>query len=124
MQRGWSWEYEDEFDRKILQYRNSNRSTVNWVDFDGNPVVVSGGVANLSLAGKVEKIKIGSALGSPRELIYRDTSQFHAGELHAHIEDWVETCGRKSNASTDESSGLDQGPGFCGTIFPTFLRNI
>lgn len=90
---GWPWEYDDDFDQRLQQHRNSEGSTYNWVDSNGNPVLVSGGMANLSQAEKVEKVKIGVALGSPHELIYRDTSSFRAGELHAHVDDWVDIIG-------------------------------
>ena len=89
----WSWEFDPLFDTEILEASKIalTEHSINWIDFQGNPVQASKGVtvSEKAFASMIN----GQSLGDPSTVIFRDPASFHAGEVHAHAHFWEKILG-------------------------------
>ena len=80
------------------------KNSVLWVDSRGNPVTVSRGMAaNCGLEDKVKQVERGEVIGNVRELVFRDSNYFRAGELHSNA-----TYCREEIVQRNPSSGQNE----------------
>lgn len=71
------------------------RNDLKWVDVHGNPVTLSGGMtANGNLERVMRQVVSGETIGDIENLMFRDPSQFCAGELHNNVGYWDEIASR------------------------------
>ena len=82
------------------------RDSVLWVDSRGNPVTVSRGMAaNGVLEDKAKQIERGEVIGNVRELVFRDSNYFRAGELRSNATYWEEIARRNPLSGQNEILG-------------------
>ena len=93
----WSWEFDPLFDTEILEASKIalTEHSINWIDFQGNPVQASRGltVSERALTSMIN----GQSVGDPGTVIiyffFRDPASFYAAAVHAHAHFWEKILG-------------------------------
>jgi hypothetical protein len=101
----WEWEHDPDFDRQVAQCAPLEQTSIKWIDLKGSPINVSGGVT-IDRDGLVQRIICGEACGDLGALYFRDPDHYRAGELHEHLEHWLEIVG-DNPTSTSQGIRLD-----------------
>lgn len=90
----WEWEFDLQFDEKVVEYSNMPRKPITWVNWMGTPLEVSSGVTVQEFSEQyIHKVIHGEELADPAKLLFRDPKAFRAGELHKHYSKWCKIMG-------------------------------
>ena len=61
--------------------------------------------ANGGLEAKIKRVERGEVIGNVRELVFRDSNYFRAGELHSNATYWEEIAQRNPSSGQNEILG-------------------
>ena len=84
----WTWEENEDFEHEIkslLNYDSYDRS-ITWIDLFGNPAKSANKIT--AAHKKARLVEEGEACGKLTDLVFRDTGNFKAGELHNNYMYW------------------------------------